>query len=922
MDKNLLVLVDGSSYLYRAFHGLPALTNSHGHPTGAIHGVLNMLGRLRFDYPSGFFVVVFDPKGKTLRDEYFPSYKAQRPKMPEDLSVQIEPLFSMIRALGYPLIQVSGVEADDVIGTLADEAADKGMRVVISTGDKDFAQLVNEKISLVNTMDKSTLDEEGVMTKFGVRPDQIIDYLSLMGDSVDNIPGVPKVGPKTAVKWLKKYDTLEEIIIHAAEIPGKVGGNLRESIDKLPLSRRLVTIVKDIDVGIVVEDIFFSDANKLLLRELYTKYELKSALALLDQANVPTLESSAGLDEDGGVFVAGDMAGLRLKSCEKKGDPVDYDTILELAVLEEWIAKLSCQPYFSFDTETTSLDYLDAKLVGVSFCFESGRAAYVPLTHDYPGAPVQIAIDVALEKLKPLLEDERIGKLGHNLKYDRHVLLNHGISLKGSLDDSMLESYVLNSTSTRHNLDALALKYLGVETTHYEEVAGKGAKQINFSEVSIEVAAPYAAEDADMCWQLHKIFSQMFSDQPKLLRVYKDIELPLLNILGDIEREGVNIDSGMLVNQSAELSVTLDDLEIQAHNLAGEVFNIGSPKQIQTILFDKMELPVLSKTPKGQPSTAESVLQELALDYPLPGIILQHRSMSKLKSTYTDKLPMQINKNTKRVHTSYHQAVTATGRLSSSGPNLQNIPIRSPEGRRIRKAFRAPPGKTIIAADYSQIELRIMAHLSGDDGLCAAFNEALDVHRATAAEVFSEEISSISDKQRRAAKAINFGLIYGMSAFGLAKQLSIDRASAQKYIDTYFARYPKVLQFMEQTKACAREKEFVETIYGRRLYLPNINARKAQVRQYAERTAINAPMQGTAADIIKLAMIRVSDWIKSSGACAKIIMQVHDELVIEAETSSLQGIMDSVRNIMESAASLDVPLLVDVGQGANWEEAH
>ena len=916
MDENLLILVDGSSYLYRAFHGLPALTNSQGHPTGAIHGVLNMLGRLKSDYPTAFFGVVFDPKGKTLRDEYFPNYKAQRPRMPEELSMQILPLFDMIRALGYPLVQVPGVEADDVIGTLADKAANKGMRVVISTGDKDFAQLVNEKISLVNTMDKSTLNEEGVMNKFGVRPNQIIDYLSLMGDSADNIPGVPKVGPKTAVKWLKQYDSLENIITNAREIPGKVGENLRESIDQLPLCRRLVTIVKDIDVGIQVEDICLSGSDNSLLRELYTKYELKSALASLDRENVVTSQ------QDVGHTVAGDIERAHSKPSEKKEDAVNYEMILELPVLEEWIAKLSCQAHFSFDTETTSLDYLEAELVGVSFCFESGHAAYLPLMHSYPDVPSQIPIEVALGKLKPILEDEKIGKLGHNLKYDRHILLNHGISLKGKLDDSMLESYVLNSTSTRHNLDALALKYLGVKTTHYEEVAGKGAKQINFSQVSIDVATPYAAEDADVCWRLHKIFSQMLSEQPRLAQVYRDLELPLLSVLGNIEREGVNIDSGMLAHQSSELSITLDELEIQAHNLAGEVFNIGSPKQIQAILFEKMELPVLSKTPKGQPSTAESVLQELSHDYPLPGVILQYRSISKLKSTYTDKLPMQINQTTKRVHTSYHQAVTATGRLSSSDPNLQNIPIRSLEGRRIRKAFRAPSGKTIIAADYSQIELRIMAHLSSDEGLCTAFNEGLDVHRATASEVFSEEISLVTSDQRRAAKAINFGLIYGMSAFGLAKQLGIDRASAQRYIETYFSRYPKVLQFMEETKASAREKEFVETVYGRRLYLPDINARRAQVRQYAERTAINAPMQGTAADIIKLAMIGVSDWMQSSGAQAKIIMQVHDELVIEAETSSLQSTIDSVRNIMESVASLDVPLLVDVGHGENWEEAH
>ncbi|MGR8919574.1 MAG: DNA polymerase I [Gammaproteobacteria bacterium] len=897
MSEKLLVLVDGSSYLYRAFHALPALTNSKGQATGAMHGVIAMLRRLRQDYDTEHIAVVFDPRGKTLRDEYYPEYKANRPPMPDDLAEQIEPLHEIIGALGYPLLQVPGVEADDVLGTLAEQAAAAGHQVVISTGDKDLAQLVNDRVSLVNTMDNSVLDAAGVEQKFGVGPDRIIDYLALVGDSVDNIPGVPKVGPKTAVKWLTQYGSLDDIIANADAIKGKIGENLRAALDQLELSRRLVTILKDIDVGVDPDELTIRAADTERLVELYRDYEFNTWLKELEASGVDT----APADDT---------------------PPAEYVTVLEEAALDDWIAALEAADYFAFDTETTSLDYMQARLVGVSFACEPGRAAYVPLAHDYVGAPEQLDLDAVLDKLRPLLEDPARAKLGHNLKYDRSVLLNHDVRLEGIAFDTMLESYVTNSTASRHDFDSVARKYLGVETIHYEDVAGKGAKQIGFNEVALDEATPYAAEDAEVCLRLHETLYPRLTGTGRLGEVYHDIELPLVPVLSDMERRGVFVDADMLHEQSAEFADRMAEIEMAAHEEAGEAFNIGSPKQIQHILFEKLGLPVLSKTPKGQPSTAESVLQELAHDYPLPKLILDYRALSKLKSTYSDKLPQQINARTGRVHTSYHQAVAATGRLSSSDPNLQNIPIRSAEGRRIRQAFVAPPGRVLLAADYSQIELRIMAHLSDDAGLGAAFESGLDVHRATAAEVFGADVDAVSDEQRRAAKAINFGLIYGMSAFGLGRQLGIERGAAQEYIDLYFERYPGVRDYMERTRESARELGHVETVFGRRLYLPDINARNAQQRQYAERTAINAPMQGTAADIIKRAMIGVAAWLDAEEVGADLIMQVHDELVFEVDAGAVDEVAAAVTSIMQDAADLKVPLIVDVGRGANWDEAH
>ena len=901
MANKLLVLVDGSSYLYRAFHALPALTNSADQPTGAMHGVLAMLRRLRQTYDPDYFAVVFDPRGPTLRDEWYPEYKANRPPMPEELAAQIEPLHDIIRAQGIPLVQVAGIEADDVIGTLATAAAEAGMEVVISTGDKDFAQLVDEHVTLVNTMDDSRLDVAGVMTKFGVTPEQIVDYLALVGDTVDNIPGVPKVGPKTAVKWLTQYGTLDEIIAHADDIKGKIGDNLRAALEQLPLSRKLVTILRDIELETAIEDLVPGAPDQTRLLEFYRNFEFGTWLKELGQAGVDI--STAATDRTGGAAA-------------------EYVCVLDQAELDEWLDELERAELFAFDTETTSLDYMQARIVGVSFACAPGRAAYVPLAHDYVGAPAQLDREDVLARLRPLLEDPARAKVGHNLKYDRSVLANHGIVLAGIAHDTMLESYVLNSTASRHDFDTVALKHLGVETIHYEDVAGKGAKQIGFAEVALEQATPYAAEDAEVCLRVHETLFPRIAESPGLAGVYHEIEIPLVPVLSDMERRGVYVDKHMLLEQSAELDQRMAEIESRAHDVAGESFNIGSPKQIQAILFDKLGLPVLQKTPKGQPSTAESVLQELAHDYELPQLILDHRGLSKLKSTYTDKLPQQINPDTGRVHTSYHQAVAATGRLSSSDPNLQNIPIRSSEGRRIRQAFVAPPGRLLLAADYSQIELRIMAHLSGDAGLCQAFEGGLDVHRATAAEVFGAALDQVSDEQRRAAKAINFGLIYGMSAFGLARQLGIERGAAQEYIERYFARYPGVRAYMDRIRATAREQGYVETVFGRRLYLPDINARNQQMRQYAERTAINAPMQGTAADIIKRAMIEVAGWLGGSGVAADLIMQVHDELVFEVDAGVADEVASRVATIMQEAASLDVPLIVEVGRGANWDEAH
>ena len=895
----LLVLVDGSSYLYRAFHALPALNNSRGEPTGAMHGVIAMLRRLRNAYPTEHFAVVFDPRGPTTRDEWFPAYKANRPSMPDDLAVQIEPLHEIIKAMGMPLLQVAGVEADDVIGSLAEQARNAGMRVLISTGDKDLAQLVDEQITLINTMDDSVLDRAGVIAKFGVPPERIIDYLTLVGDTVDNVPGVPMVGPKTACKWLTTYGDLDTLIAHAGEITGKVGENLRAALEQVPLSRRLVTVMRDIDSGIAPAALTLAAPDTARLTELFQRYEFNSWLKDLRER-----EPQAAPPPTPVAAVA------------------EYEIVFDMARLDAWLTELAHAELFAFDTETTSLDYMQARLVGVSFAHTPGRAAYVPLAHSYAGAPAQLEVEAVLAKLRPLLEADTPRKVGHNLKYDRNVLLNHGVCLRGIAFDTMLESYVLDSTASRHDFDSVALKYLGHHTIHYEDVAGKGAKQIGFEEVGIEQAGPYAAEDAEVCLRLHQHLYPRLEAAAPLARVLKEIEMPLLPVLAAMERRGVLIDGDLLREQSAELDERMREIESRAHDEAGEVFNIGSPKQIQAILFDKLKLPVLSKTPTGQPSTAESALEELAAEHALPQLILDHRAFAKLKSTYTDKLPLQVNAATGRVHTSYHQAVAATGRLSSTDPNLQNIPIRSVEGRRIRQAFIAPSGRVLVAADYSQIELRIMAHLSGDAGLSQAFALGQDVHRATAAEVFGAPLTAVSDEQRRAAKAINFGLIYGMSAFGLARQLGIDRGAAQAYIERYFERYPDVRAYMDRIRALAHEQGYVETVFGRRLYLPEINTRNVQRRQYAERTAINAPMQGTAADIIKRAMIAVAGWLARDAVPADLIMQVHDELVLEVDVAAAEQVADELRRIMSAAASLSVPLVVDVGRGENWDEAH
>ena len=902
-----LILVDGSSFLFRAFHAVPPLNNARGEPTNAIYGVSNMLRKLINEYDTPYFTVVFDAPGKTFRHDMYDQYKAHRPPMPEDLRVQIKPLHELIKTLGLPLIIEEGVEADDVLGSLAQSAARQGFEVIISTGDKDMAQLVTEQIILENTMTDTRLDIKGVEDKFGVKPEQIIDYLALMGDAVDNIPGVPKVGPKTAAKWLQEYGDIDNLIAHAADIKGKIGENLRDSLEKLPLSRALTTIKCDAALHVGLEDLKRREPDiaglKLQLSELGFSSWLKT---LNGNGNKPKADEPA----------------LAAAAVTPEQIDKDYQAILTQADFERWLEKLRQAELFAFDTETSSLNYSEAKVVGVSFAVRAGEAAYVPLAHDYADAPQQLDRQAVLDALKPLLEDPGKAKLGQNLKYDAHVLHNHGIKLRGIAHDTMLESYVLNSTASKHNMDDLAKHYLGVETIHFEDIAGKGAKQIGFAEVLIEQATKYAAEDADITWRLHQTLSERLIQQPRLWDLYNQLEVPLIAVLTRIEENGVLIDSAMLAQQSLELANRMLGIEQQAHDLAGSAFNMSSPKQIQEILYERHHLPVLKKTPKGQPSTDESVLQELAVDYPLPRLILDHRSMSKLKSTYTDKLPQQVNPLTGRVHTSYHQAVAATGRLSSSDPNLQNIPIRSEEGRKIRQAFIAPPGYIMVAADYSQIELRIMAHLSGDSGLLAAFSQGLDVHSATAAEVCEVDVEQVTPDLRRSAKAINFGLIYGMSAFGLAQQLGLPRNQAQAYIDLYFSRYPGVKQYMDNTRELARQQGYVETIFGRRLYLPDINARNAALRQYAERTAINAPMQGSAADIIKRAMLASDAWIRGSGADVKMIMQVHDELVFEVPETELQSHVESLRGIMSRAAELLVPLVVDVGWGENWDEAH
>lgn len=902
--KKPFILVDGSSYLYRAFHALPPLTSSQGQPTGAVYGVANMLRKLVTEYQPDKMAVVFDAKGKTFRHEMFEEYKATRPPMPDDLVCQIKPLHELVRAMGFPMIIEPGVEADDVIGVLAMQAQAQGLPVLISTGDKDMAQLVSDHVTLINTMNNTLMDEQGVVDKFGVRPDQIIDYLALVGDKSDNIPGVNKVGPKTAVKWLSEYGTLDEIMAHADDFGGKVGEYLREALPTLPLSRELVTIKLDLPLRETPDILLLRPAADDALRELLTQLEFTTWLQQMDVAEGKTEE---GMVED-------------MSEATQKSKQSSYEVILNKKDFTRWMQKLKQADLFAFDTETTSLDAMDARLVGMSFAVIAGEAAYLPFAHNYPGVVEQLPMDYVLKKLQPLLEDPKKAKLGQNLKYDACVLANHDIQLRGIRHDSMLESYVLDSTASRHDMDSLCNRYLKHKTIKYEDVAGKGAKQICFDQVSIEDATPYAAEDADMSLQLHEYFWPKLKQFPRQQSLYCDIEIPLLPVLVSMERNGVLIDPDALFAQSHELEDRIRQIEEQAFVAAGREFNLGSPKQLQEILYDELEIKVIKKTPKGQPSTAEDVLQKLAEEHDLPRLVLEYRSMSKLKSTYTDKLPQQINLQTGRIHTSYHQAVTSTGRLSSSNPNLQNIPIRSSEGRRIREAFIAPQGSVLVAADYSQIELRIMAHLSKDESLVEAFVTGKDIHTATAAEVFAKG-KEVSAEQRRAAKAINFGLIYGMSAFGLGKQLGIGYKEAQEYIDNYFDRYPGVKEYMDDTRVQAKEQGYVETVYGRKLHLPDIYSRNGQRRAYAERTAINAPMQGTAADIIKMAMIDIHAWLQEEKRVA-MIMQVHDELVFEIVEDARQELSLIIKKKMETAATLDVPLIAELGYGKNWNEAH
>jgi DNA polymerase I len=897
-----LILVDASGYLFRAYHALPKLTNSHGEPTGALVGVLNMLRKLIEDHRPEYIGVVFDAGGRGFRHERYPDYKANRPPMPEDLRAQIEPLLAIIRAMGLPLLVVPSVEADDVIGTLATQAAAAGLTTLISTGDKDLAQLVGEHVTLINTMTGTVLDPDGVREKFGVPPERIVDYLALMGDSVDNVPGVPKCGPKTAVKWITEYGDLDGVIAQADSIKGKIGESLRAVLDQLPLARELTTIKRDVALDLGPTDLRPTPPDVETLRGWYERLESRRLLATLDGAGV---------------------AGARPAAPEATDQPrTDYDLVLTDAALDAWLKRLESAELFAFDTETTSLDTQRADLVGVSFAIEPGQAAYVPLAHNYPGAPDQLDRDTVLARLKPLLEDAGRSKVGQNLKYDMSVLARYDIQLRGIAHDTLLESYVLDSIA-RHDLDSLAKRFLDHDTIRFEDVAGKGAKQLTFDQVPLEQAGHYAAEDADITLRLHREFQPRLTAVPTLERLYREIEMPLVPVLSRLERAGVLIDSAQLAEQSAELARRILELEESAYRVAGRRFNLGSPKQIGAIFFDELGLPAVTKTPKGAPSTSEDVLERLAADgYELPRIILEHRGLSKLRSTYTDKLPRMVDPDTGRVHTSYHQAVTATGRLSSSDPNLQNIPIRTEDGRRIRHAFIAAPGHRLLAADYSQIELRIMAHLSGDERLLAAFAGGLDIHRATAAEILGLAPEDVSSEQRRSAKAINFGLIYGMSAFGLARQLGIERGSAQEYVDRYFERYPGVRDFMNCTRRQAREDGYVETLFGRRLHLPEIGHGKQAQRAAAERTAINAPMQGTAADIIKRAMIAVDAWIEDERPEARLIMQVHDELVLEVFETAIEETRERVREAMETAAELAVPLVVEIGVGENWDDAH
>ena len=920
-----VILVDGSSYLYRAFHALPPLTNSKGNPTGAVKGVINMMRRLQKDYPESTLVVVFDAKGKTFRDDIYPEYKANRPSMPDELRSQIEPIHNIIQAMGLPMLVIEGVEADDVIGTLALEATAAEQPVIISTGDKDIAQMVNEHITLVNTMTNTLLDREGVIEKFGIPPELIIDYLALLGDKSDNIPGVPGVGEKTALGLLQGLGSLDNIYARLDEVAAlefrgakKMAPKLEEHKELAYLSYTLATIKTDVEMPMPLGELKNSEPDQTALLALFKDMEFKTWI----EETTAEINTPASFELTSVTEAASDEPLEEMLAPEQDDSEKDYQTVLTKKDFSEWLEKIKTATLVAVDTETTSLDYMRAELVGISIAVEANQAAYIPFGHDYLGAPDQLSKDYVLESIKPLLENPEIKKVGQNLKYDMSVLAQHGIQLQGIAFDTMLESYILDSVATRHDMDSLALKYLDQTTTSFTDVAGKGAAQITFNQVPLEEAGPYAAEDADITLRLHDALWPQVCNHPTLEKVFTEIELPLIPVLSRIERTGAKVDDTLLFTQSQELSERLAELETQAWDLAGQEFNLASPKQLGEILFTKLEIPVLKKTAKGAPSTKEEVLQELALEYPLPKVILEHRGLAKLKSTYTDKLPTMINPTTKRIHTSYHQAGTATGRLSSSDPNLQNIPIRTAEGRRVRQAFIASPGSKLVAADYSQIELRIMAHLSEDPSLLSAFAAGQDIHRATAAEVFAVETEAVTIDQRRSAKAINFGLIYGMSAFGLARQLNIGRKQAAEYIELYFARYPGVQNYMNNIRHSAAENGYVETVYGRRLYLPEINARNGMLRQGAERTAINAPMQGTAADIIKIAMINVDSWLESSGLKSRMIMQVHDELVLEVPESELEVVKQGLTERMESAAELLVPLVVDVGVGDNWDEAH
>ena len=898
------MLVDGSSYLYRAFHALPDLRNPAGEPTGAIYGVLNMLRRLVNDYKADFLGCVFDAKGKTFRDEVYPEYKAHRPPMPDDLAAQIEPLMEAIRALGWPLLVVDGVEADDVIGTLARAAAAQGIDTVVSTGDKDLAQLVDGRVTLINTMSNERLDAAGVAAKFGVPPEKIVDYLALVGDSVDNIPGVEKVGPKTAAKWIGEYGSLEGVLARADEIKGVAGENLRKARDWLPKGRELVTVKCDVALPFRLEDLRPGSRDREKLRALFERFGFRGWLK--------EIEGGGGVDAPPAAVAPALPAADAAR---------EYATLLTEADLARWLERIGAASEACVDTETTSLDPFAAQLVGVSFSIEPGRAAYLAIDHRYPGAPDQLGVERAVALLKPWLEDPSKKKIGQNLKYDQHVLANHGIRLAGVAHDTLLQSYVLESHA-RHDMDSLAERHLGVKTISYDEVTGKGASRIGFEEVSVERATEYSAEDADITLRLHRVLHPRVAADPKLRFVYESIEMPVREVLFRMERNGVLVDAALLDAQSHELGQKMLELERKAHAEAGQPFNLNSPKQIGEIFFERLKLPVVKKTPSGAPSTDEEVLEKLALDYPLPKTLLEYRSVSKLKSTYTDKLPRMVNPTTGRVHTTYGQAIAVTGRLASNDPNLQNIPVRTAEGRRIREAFVAPPGHLIVSADYSQVELRIMAHLSEDQGLLDAFARGDDVHRATAAEIFGREPGEVTAEERRYAKTINFGLIYGMSAFGLAQQLGLERATAQAYIDSYFARYPGVQRYMEATRALAREQGYVETVFGRRLWLQEIRSANQARRGGAERAAINAPMQGTAADLIKLAMIAVQDWIDADRLAAKLVMQVHDELVLEVPEAELPVVRQALPKLMAGVATLRVPLVVDLGAGKNWDEAH